>query len=144
MESKLTSLVNKKDSNWLELRQDSIHTRNTLTDTIKEFIEYSIKQGSRNAHHYYANITKMEYKALRLSELYGEEKNLRDKLKLMDLSFLIVAENLCKLSLEEGMDNKLPYKDIYQITKDRIINYTNSINILRFSPTQMNKQLVEA
>ena len=50
----------------------------------------------------------------------------------MDLNFLMVVESLCKLSLEEGMDKGLPYKQIFQLTKERITTYTNSINPLRF------------
>lgn len=57
----------------------------------------------------------------------------------MDLSFLMVAEHICKLSLEEGMDKGLPYKQIFQLTKERVTNYTNTINPVRFHRLESSK-----
>lgn len=129
MEKKLLSQQDKLE--WKLVRSQTKMVRKSLTDTIQKFVEYCKSQGSTKANYYYSNITKMEYKALNLLKLYSNDKNLRDQLDLLDLGFLITAENICQMSLEEGMRNNLPYKDIYTLAKERVIQYADVINQFR-------------
>lgn len=80
----------------------------------------------------------MEYKALGLVDKFSNDKDFRNQLDLMDLSLLIAAENICKLSLEEGISKSLYYKDIYQLAKQRVNEYIQMVNPLKvYLPSQL-------
>lgn len=117
---------------WKQARLQSKGTRKSLTDAVQRFVEYAKAQGSTSAERYYSNITKMEYAALELTEK-GQPvpSGLRDKLDAMDLGFLIAAEQVCKLALDEGIRRQLPYKEIYLLAKERVMTYADAINIPR-------------
>ena len=53
---------------WKQARLQSKEVRKSVTDTIKNFVDYATSQGSKSASMYYDNITKMEYAALELVE----------------------------------------------------------------------------
>jgi len=128
MESELLKQNDKLE--WKQARLQSKTVRKDVTDTIKNFVDYATDQGSSNAKMYFANITKMEYKALGLLDAYSKsDSNFRDTLDLMDLGFLIVAEQVAKQTLEEGMRRGSHYKDIYQFAKDRVMLYAEAIKL---------------
>ena len=115
---------------WKQARLQGKSVRRDITDTIQRFVEYATNQGSKSASMYYANITKMEYKALGL--IASNEKvqsGFRDTLDLMDLGFLIVAEQVAKQAIENGMERGSYYKDIYQFAKERVMNYAEVIKL---------------
>lgn len=68
----------------------------------------------------------MEYKALNLLSQYCPK--FRDQLDMVDLGFLIVAENICMLAIQEGMNKELYFKDIYQLAKERVNEYALVVN----------------
>lgn len=111
-------ICQKNNSNWIEHRNSGKMVRRDTTDTIKEFIEYAISQGSVNAHKYYMIISKMENSAMFLLE--RKFKNLRDVLNVGQLSLLNTAEGIIIKALKEGMDKGMYYKDIYQLAKERV------------------------
>lgn len=115
---------------WSGARSQSIVSRNDLTDTIQEFVEYAKAQGSKNAAMYYANITKMEYKALGiLSQIDGERSNLRDKLNVMQLVHIATAEFQAQAAIKRGMEMGMNYKDIYTLAKRHVERFADSIHI---------------
>lgn len=115
---------------WKQARLQSKEVRKSVTDAIKQFIEYATNQGSKSASMYYANITKMEYAALELVEKGSKiPSGFRDTLDLMDLCFLATAEQIAKQSLSVGMDQGLHYKEIYQLAKERVNSYAETIRI---------------
>jgi Rha family phage regulatory protein len=115
---------------WKQARIQGKSVRRDITDTIQRFVEYATNQGSKSAPMYYANITKMEYKALGLIASNEKvESGFRDTLDLMDLGFLIVAEQLAKQAIENGMERGSYYKDIYQFAKERVMNYADVIKL---------------
>lgn len=126
------SLLKQKDNEeWNQARLNSKGVRKSFTDTIKSFISYAEAQGSTQAKFYYSNLTKMEYKALLLVDKLSDDKDFRNQLDLMDLGLLIAAENICKLSLEEGMSKSLYYKEIYQLAKQRVNEYAQMVNPMK-------------
>lgn len=115
---------------WKQARLQSKEVRKSVTDAIKQFIEYATNQGSKSASMYYANITKMEYAALELVEKGSKiPSGFRDTLDLMDLCFLATAEQIAKQSLSVGMEQGLHYKEIYQLAKERVNSYAETIRI---------------
>lgn len=119
---------------WKQARLQGKSARKSLTDAVKSFVDYAKSQGSSSAERYYTNITKMEYAALEMTEK-GQPvpKDFRDQLDLMDLGFLVAAEQVCKLALEEGMRRGLPYKEIYLLAKERVMRYAEAISVPRLS-----------
>lgn len=92
--------------------------RRETTDTMKAFTEYAISQGSQNAERYYSNITKMLNTLLFV--VHGKFKNLREVLTIQQLMTVSSAENIVSRGLEDGMNKKKYYKDIYQDVKARV------------------------
>lgn len=108
----------KANAEWLEQRAAGKLIRRTETDTVKEFVEYAVAQGSQNAHRYYSNISMMENKALFLID--QKYKNVRDLLDIHQLSTIQIADRIVSKAIKEGMEQKLHYKEIYQMAKSRI------------------------
>lgn len=116
MESSLLKMdSNSKSSEWLQVRAQSKQMRLQQTDVIKEFVEYATHQGSQSAKFYYKHITCATYKALGL--IIHKKPKLKDTLDCMELSQLMVAENLAKQSLIKHMKNGIHYKEIFVLVK---------------------------
>ncbi len=123
----LKEQLNKNNVEWGRARQQSIGARRKETDVIKLFVDYATKQGSQNAKFYYANITKMTYKCLGLIQ-YNKPK-LRDALDQMELSHLLVAENMAAKRILQYMGEQEHYKVIFEKVKEDIINYNKIVMI---------------
>ena len=99
-------------------RLESKTIRRECTDTIKEFIEYAVNQGSKNAVRYYANLAKMELKGLFLLESHFGSA--RDFMTTKQLNLIEMADEAIKMTLEHGMSMNMPYKEIYLLAKSKI------------------------
>lgn len=124
-------LLKQQDSiEWKQARIQSKSARRSFTDVVKQFVEYATEQGSKSAGMYYMNITKMEYAALELTEK-GQKlpKDFRDTLDCMDLCFLSTAEQVAKNALQQGMELQMHYKEIYQLAKERVFTYAETIKL---------------
>jgi len=119
MKNELARIASQQtNQQWIEARNAGKIERRAETDVIKEFVDYATEQGSKSAGMYYMNISKMENKALFIVE--QKYKNLRDVLGLADLSTLQNADHIVSRALRHGMDDKLHYKDIYKLAKERV------------------------
>ena len=131
------ALVRQSNLEWQREREQGKEIRLNLTDEIKNFIEYAVAQGSENANHYYNLITKMQYKALGLIENNEKiSKEFRNTLDIMDLHNLLSSEIIARKSLLDGIEQKLHYKDIFQLAKTNILQFANLVLI-----PQSNKPL---
>jgi phage regulator Rha-like protein len=110
--------IQAQNSEYQLKRLESKTIRTECTDTIKEFIEYAVKQGSKNAVMYYANLSKMELKGLFLIE--QKFPGIRDFMTIKQLNLIEMADEAVRLTLEEGMMQELPYKEIYLLAKAKI------------------------
>ena len=130
---------------WEAIRLQGKAVRKSTTDTVKDFVTYASKQGSKNAKFYYANITEMEYKALGMLEQSKQiTGNFRDTLDSMQLGFLLVAENIATLAIQKGMEDELHYKDIYTLAKQKVTDYADSVSwakLITTPPVAETKQL---
>ena len=75
-------------------------------------------KGSTKAEMYYQNISKMENKGLFLIE--EKFKNIREVLTGQQLQVLYSADQIVINALKDGMKNKMNYKEIYTLAKERI------------------------
>ena len=119
MKKLLSDLASQQqNSQWLDQRKAGIPVRRIETDIIQRFVRYATDQGSINAKMYYANISKMQNKALFFIE--QKFKNIRDILNLEQLSTVVSADKIVTKALEDGMEKEIPYREIYQLAKTRI------------------------
>jgi phage regulator Rha-like protein len=122
-----TALLNQQNASWLEARKSGKQVRRLETNTIKDFVEYATKQGSKSASKYYMSITKMTNKALELlnKSKYGDP--LRDLLTIQQLGFIQMLEIRATQSIQVGMEENLPYKYIYKYAKSEVNKLADSL-----------------
>ncbi|WP_051326991.1 Rha family transcriptional regulator [Desulfatibacillum aliphaticivorans] len=109
------------DPLWLTYRDQTKQARDELAASIKDFVEYAEGQGSKGAGYYYGNITKMIYKALFPGRYSANiAGDFRDTLSRPELEYLASAEHVAAKALDEGIQEGLPYKEIYSQAGDRI------------------------
>lgn len=113
------ALLNLQNVSWVEYREQGKIARKEETETIKQFVEYSISQGSKNANRYYGNITTMTYKAL---ELIDQNKTtpIRGFLNINNIAKLAWGEQKAKEAMIKGMEQGLHYKEIYLLIKNEV------------------------
>ncbi len=126
MEKALLKLeFNSGDDGWKKQRLQSTAARLETTDVIKEFVEYATKQGSKSAKFYYKHYTNATYKALGL--IQHKRPKLKDTLDMMELSQLMVAENVAKQSIRKHMASGEDYKSVFVLVKQDLITFGNSL-----------------
>lgn len=95
---------------WQQNRAIGKITHRQETDTIKEFISYAVKQGSKGyLIHGYSIMARMINKALSITD--------RESINESQLCVLATAETICDNELKAGMDAGKPYKEIFNLAK---------------------------
>jgi len=122
------ALLNHENASWLDSRSKAKAVRRTETDVIKQFVDYAMDQGSTNAVRYYGNITKMTNKALELLVQVKDGGPIRDLVTIMELGFIQMLDHRAMQSIQNGMDQNLPYKYIYQYAKEEVNKLADSLN----------------
>ena len=110
------------ETRWIEQRIEGKTIRKATTDVIKDFVKYATDNGSDNAKFYYKSITNMQNKALFFLTEDKNFKNLRDILNTYQLGLLAVADNVVAKALQDGMDKKMEYHDIFKFAKTRVLS----------------------
>jgi len=121
----ISNLISQRTPLWENVRSDGKKIYLQKTDIIKEFVEYAINQGSKNARHYYENLAQMENKALFFFE--QKYKNMREVLTIKQLMQISTADDVIDKALKEGMEKSYPYKKCYELAKSRIISFSEII-----------------
>ena len=105
--------LQKRNTQWLQKRQEGIGIRKTEVEIIQQFVDYATLQGAneKGVRRYYSTFTNEVYKALSVEK--GQRNNVSG-LKLYQISLL---EMTIANSLQKAMDNKMHYKDAYQQAK---------------------------
>lgn len=132
-------LTQRHNEDWKLEREQGKIARKESTDVVKEFIQYAIKNGSKSAEMYYVNLTRMENKALFI--IQDKFKNLRDILDGQQLGIISAADTAVAKALKDGMEKELPYKEIYQLAKERLEQFAEIVG-KSFVPNikSLNKQ----
>lgn len=126
------ALLQKTNVEWNKTRELWKSIRLWCTDKIQEFIEYAKEQwASKWVKFYYSNLTKAEYKALKLVQF--DKPKTRDMLDKMELSQLIIAENIITKVIESEMIKKTHYKEIYLLCKIALDKFADTL-YLDFKP----------
>ncbi|CAH9015564.1 Rha family regulatory protein [Vibrio phage 242E40-1] len=118
-------ITQRQDPQWQNVRADGKAVYLQKTDVIKQFVEYAKAQGSTSAERYYSNLARMENNALFFIE--RKYKNMREIMTIKQLMQIATADDVVEKAIQEGMDNKMHYKDIYLLAKERVIAFANII-----------------
>lgn len=114
-----------------QIREEGKVDRRFETDTIKEFIQRAKEQGSKNSHQYYMLLTKMTYDSLFTKLMTIECDNFRELLNSFSLTNLQQAERIISATMKECLkDPKLHYREIFQICKEKVMQYATLIGKL--------------
>lgn len=97
---------------WTQQRNQGKLIRNAETDTIKKLVEYAKEQGSTHADMLYMTYSKLANKMAGISN--------RDLATCQQLNELSFVEHIILNQILIGMDQGLPYKEIYKLCKARI------------------------
>ncbi len=120
--------VQKQNEDWHSRRAAGIVERRVETDAIQDFILYAKEQGSQSADKYYMIISKMQNQSLLHLELLGQKyENMRDSVDGFDLDALKMADKIVAQAVREGIKNKMHYKDIYLVARDRVEGFSMAI-----------------
>lgn len=126
MKQTISNLIaQRKNPDWQNVRSDGKAIYLQKTDIIKEFVDYAKSQGSTSAERYYSNMATMENRALFFIE--RKYKNMREIMTIKQLMQIATADDVIEKAIREGIDQKLNYKDIYKLAKDRVIAFANII-----------------
>ena len=126
MQQKLANLQNEE---WKQLREQGKIARKIETDTIKEFVEYATKQGSKNAKYYYKHFTNATYKALKLIQAKDKTNKVRDVLDMFQIHQLLLAEKIVSDLIQNEMEKGTFYRNIYEKAKDRLLEFAGVVLI---------------
>lgn len=97
---------------WQESRQTGITTRKKETDAIKRLCEYATAQGSKHPERLYTAYTKLANKAAGITN--------RTTATGLQISILTVAESIIAQTIDAGIEENKPYKEIYQDCKKKL------------------------
>lgn len=107
------------------VRLDGKLVRKAETDSIKLLVEYASANGSKSANRYYTNVTKMT------NTLLGIEAGQREALDVNQLKQIAILEGVVDIAIRDGVKAELPYKDIYQLAKERASHVVQAIGVLK-------------
>ena len=97
---------------WQERRRTGITARKTETDAIKRLCEYATAQGSKHPEKLYTAYTKLANKAAGITN--------RTTATSLQISVLTVAESIIAQTIDSGIEENKPYKEIYQDCKKKL------------------------
>lgn len=97
---------------WQESRQLGKKTRKKETDAIQRLVEYATAQGSSHPGRLYTNYTRLTNQTAGVSS--------REAATEIQLSVITVAESIIAQTIDAGIEENKPYKEIYQDCKRKL------------------------
>lgn len=102
----------RQSQSWIESRSVGKLSRKAETDVLKKLVEYAKQQGSEHADMLYMTYSKLANKTAGVTD-----RETATTQQLMNLSFV---ENIILNMVQDGIQQELPYKEIYRNVKDRL------------------------
>ena len=102
----------RQSQSWIESRSVGKLSRKAETDALKQLVEYAKQQGSEHADMLYMTYSKLANKTAGVTD-----RETATTQQLMNLSFV---ENIILNMVQDGIQQELPYKEIYRNVKDRL------------------------
>ena len=116
------AIIDKAKNEWLLTRQQGKLVRREETDAIQDLIEYAKSQGSEHSSNLYMIYSKL------VNSLVGIKANSRDKVDFGILMLIRQLEDIFTKIILNSMENKIYYKEIYQICKKQGIQFMQIVN----------------
>ena len=116
------AIVDKAKNEWLLTRQQGKLVRREETDAIQDLIEYAKSQGSEHSSNLYMIYSKL------VNSLVGIKANSRDRVDFGILMLIRQLEDIFTKIILNSMENKIYYKEIYQICKKQGIQFMQIVN----------------
>ena len=102
---------------WQDTRSLGKEIRRQETDAIQRLVDYATAQGSRNAVRYFTALSRLADRTAGIIE--------RDKAQTVQLTALLLAEQVIAEEITAGIDAEQPYKAIYQAIKDKLAVFSS-------------------
>ena len=102
----------RQSQSWIESRSVGKLSRKAETDVLKQLVEYAKQQGSEHADMLYMTYSKLANKTAGVTD-----RETATTQQLMNLSFV---ENIILNMVQDGIQQELPYKEIYRNVKARL------------------------
>lgn len=102
----------KQTTDWLETRKHGKLIRKDETNVIQRLVEYAKDQGSTHSDKLYMLYSKLANKAAGITD--------RDIATILQLNNLSTSELIIANAIIDGMRDKMHYKDIYKLSKERL------------------------
>jgi Rha family phage regulatory protein len=102
----------RQSQSWIESRSVGKLSRKAETDVLKQLVEYAKQQGSEHADMLYMTYSKLANKTAGVTD-----RETATTQQLMNLSFV---ENIILNMVQDGIQQELPYKEIYRNVKERL------------------------
>lgn len=111
--NRMESIIREKATPaWQESRKTGIETRKKETDAIQRLVEYATAQGSSHPGRLYTNYTRLTNQTAGVSS--------REAATEIQLSVITVAESIIAQTIDSGIEENKPYKEIYQDCKKKL------------------------
>lgn len=111
--NKMEKIIRERQSqSWIESRSVGKLSRKAETDVLKQLVEYAKQQGSEHADMLYMTYSKLANKTAGVTD-----RETATTQQLMNLSFV---ENIILNMVQDGIQQELPYKEIYMDVKERL------------------------
>ena len=121
---------NKADIQTIIEREKGKEERRELTDAVQKLDKYFHESGSENGKFMYATITKLIYKELfNISVSLKRLKGIRDYLDVRQLRKLSTAEMLVAETIDNKIEARVFYSDIYPSIRDVIQRLTEVLGV---------------
>jgi len=121
-------LMNKENAVFVENRERGKEIRSNQTDAIKELTEYAeVERNAPISYPLYSTYTQMTNKHIRFLMDTKEGRPLRDMATVEQLGFIMIVDGRVERCIRDGINRKLPYKEIYQYCKNEVEKLVDSL-----------------
>ena len=97
---------------WQDTRSLGKEIRRQETEEIRRLVEYATAQGSQNAEKYYTTLSLLADRTVGITD--------RDMATVVQLTSLLLVEQVIAQEITAGIEEERPYRAIYQAVKDRL------------------------
>ena len=111
---------------WRQARENSQNAWKALAVTIREFVQFAKGQGCLSVNRYYTNVVVMIYQTLFQLD-HPVSDYFRDSLTTTQNNDLAAAERIVQRALQEGMENRLPHKEVYRLACNRAFKFASMV-----------------
>ena len=97
------------------------------SEAIKKLQSKAMLQGSKNTGMFFVSYARMQNNIMFTSELDKKPKNWRDEMSAEQINIMEVSDCVVARGIQNGLDQDLPYKEIFQVVKKRMIMFRSLV-----------------